>query len=109
VAPSVADDPRTVASMMLSMGDRQAGCKEFDVLGAAIDLDQQEERICVAHVRCAYYLDLHIMYLTQGAAAIPPHALGEGATILKEPFTIDQLRSAVLAVYNGAHQAERGT
>jgi hypothetical protein len=49
------------------------------------------------------------MYLTQGAAAIPPHALGEGATILKEPFTIDQLRSAVLAVYNGAHQAERGT
>jgi hypothetical protein len=49
------------------------------------------------------------MYLTQRAAAIPAHSLAKGATILKEPFTIDQLRSAVVAVFNGAHQTERGT
>ena len=49
------------------------------------------------------------MYLTQRGSAIPPHPLDEGATILQEPLTIDQLRGAVVAVFNAAHQAERGT
>ena len=48
------------------------------------------------------------MYLTQRGSAIPP-PLDEGATILQEPLTIDQLRAAVVAVFNAAHQAERGT
>ena len=88
---------------------RCAGFKEFDLLVTAIDLDQQEGGIALAHVLRASYPDLHIMYLTQPGAATPPHALDEGATFLKEPFTIDQLRGAVVAVFNGAHHAERGT
>jgi len=88
---------------------RRAGFKEFDLLVTAVDLDQQEGGIALAHVLRAYYPDLHIMYLTQRDAAIPPHPLDEGATILKEPFTIDQLRGAVVAAFNAAHQAKRGT
>lgn len=89
---------------------RCAGFKEFDLLVTAIDLDQQEEGIALAHVLRASSPDLHILYLPQPGAATPPHALDdEGATILKEPFTIDQLRGAVVAVFDGAHHAERGT
>lgn len=88
---------------------RCAGFKEFDLLVTAIDLDQQEGGIALAHVLRAHSPDLHIMYLAQRDAVTPPHALDDGATILKEPSTIDQLRGAVVAVFNGAHQAERGT
>jgi hypothetical protein len=66
-----------------------------------------DRRRASRHSTCC---DLRIMYLTHTRRRRhPPHSLRDGATILKEPFTIDQLRSAVVAVRNGAHQAARGT
>ena len=82
---------------------RRAGFKQFELLVTAIDLEQQAGGIALAHVLRAYHPDIHIIYLTQRDRAMPPHPLDDGATILKEPFTIAQLRGTIAATFSGLH------
>ena len=88
---------------------RRAGFRQFDLLVTAVDLERQEGGITLAHVLRAFHPNIHIMYLTQRDFPMPPRHFDDGAAILKEPFTIAQLRGAVTAVFGGPQQTGRGT
>jgi len=88
---------------------RRAGFKQFDLLVTAVDLEQQEGGIKLAHALRAFHPNIHIMYLTQRELPIPPHVDDDGVVVLKEPFTIAQLRGAVAAAFDGRQQTGRAT
>ena len=74
---------------------RAAGFAKFDLLVTAIDLEQPLGGVDLARTLRALHPDIQIMYLTQREFLVSPRLSDDHIVVLKEPFTIEQLRAAV--------------
>ena len=85
-----------------------AGFAQFDLLVTAIDLEEPLDGVDLARTLRALHPEIQIMYLTQRDFLVPSDLSDDRVVVLKEPFTIDQLRGAVRAACGGRQQTRHG-
>jgi len=88
---------------------RAAGFSKLELLVTAVDLDRPLDGVDLARTLRALHPDIHIMYLTRrGLPLSPPPLNDDHVVVLREPFTIDQLRRAVREACDGPQMTGHG-